>query len=88
MFDMETPAGKFIYKKFEKLKTVYDAMVKDAIESATKDKLLIFTYDDDKTSFTGDMANELLYKFPDKVILIGRKRSGEVKICFGADIVM
>jgi len=80
ILNQETPAGKFIYQKFEKLKTVYDAMVKDAIESATKDKLLIFTYDDDKTSFTGDMANELLYKFPDKVILIGRKKDEDVRM--------
>ena len=30
-------------------------------------------------SFTGDLSNELLSKFRDKVIIIAREKSGEMK---------
>ena len=55
-------------------------MLKSAVKAATRDKLFVFTYDDDKMSFTGDIANELLYKFPDKVILVGRKKDDDVRM--------
>ena len=45
-----------------------------------KEKILVYTYSDDKMSFTGDLANELLYKFPDKVIIVGRKKNDEVRM--------
>ena len=31
-------------------------------------------------SFTGDLANELLYKYPDKIILVGRKKNDDVRM--------
>ncbi|MBI2208425.1 DHH family phosphoesterase [Candidatus Woesearchaeota archaeon] len=80
ILDQETAAGKFIYRRFEKLNKTYDNMLKDALKAATKDKLLVFTYDDDKMSFTGDIANELLYKFPDKIILVGRRKDDDVRM--------
>lgn len=80
ILNQETAAGKFIYKRFEKLNKIYDDMLKDAVKAATKDNLLVFTYDDNKMSFTGDIANELLYKFPDKVILVGRKKDDDVRM--------
>ena len=80
ILNQETAAGRFIYKRFEKLNKIYDDMLKDAVKAATEDNLLVFTYDDDKMSFTGDIANELLYKFPDKVILVGRKKDDDVRM--------
>ena len=43
-------------------------------------QLLVFIYPDDKMSLTGELSNELLYKFPDKVIIVGRKKNEEVKM--------
>jgi single-stranded DNA-specific DHH superfamily exonuclease len=31
-------------------------------------------------SFTGDLSNELLYRFPDKIILVGRKKGEDVRM--------
>ena len=31
-------------------------------------------------SFTGDLSNELLFRFPKRVILVGREKNGEVKL--------
>ena len=80
ILNQETAAGKFIYRRFEKLNKIYEDMLKDALKAATNDKLLVFTYDDDKMSFTGDIANELLYKFPDKIILVGRRKDDDVRM--------
>ncbi len=41
--------------------------------------MLVYTYTDDKMSFTGDLSNELVYLFPKKVIIIARSKSGEMK---------
>ncbi|MBI2135223.1 DHH family phosphoesterase [Candidatus Woesearchaeota archaeon] len=80
ILNQETAAGKFIYKRYEKLNKIYNDMLKSAVKAATRDKLLVFTYEDDKMSFTGDIANELLYQFPDKVILVGRKKDDDVRM--------
>jgi len=45
----------------------------------TKDKLLVHVYSDVNTAFTAELSNELLYKHPDKIIIVGRERNGEVK---------
>lgn len=31
-------------------------------------------------SFTSDISNELLYKFPEKIIIVGRKKEDEVRM--------
>lgn len=75
-----TPQGKFIYKRYQKIGKVYDELIEDAKKQGKKKgKLLVYTYTDDKMSFTGDLSNELVYLFPKKVIIIGRSKSGEMK---------
>jgi single-stranded DNA-specific DHH superfamily exonuclease len=44
-----------------------------------KDKVFVFTYSDDTLSLTKDVANELLYRLKDKVVVMGRKRGGDVR---------
>ena len=46
-------------------------MLKEAIKGVKKeDKFLIFKYPDSKMSFTGELSNELLYRYNDKIIII------------------
>ncbi|MCH8004532.1 MAG: DHH family phosphoesterase [Nanoarchaeota archaeon] len=80
ILNQETPRGKFIFKRYEKIKKSYDDLFKSAMKEFCKGKLLVFTYSDDKMSFTGDLANELLYKFPDKIIIVGRKKDDDVRM--------
>jgi len=79
ILEQKTSAGKYLYKKYEKIKKEYDSILNDILKKVTNEKLLVYTYTIKNTSFTGDLSNELLYRFPDKVILIGREKSGEVK---------
>jgi single-stranded DNA-specific DHH superfamily exonuclease len=72
-----TSQGKFIYKKYETINKQYEEVLKDV--KVTDDKIILYTYKDDKMSFTADLSNELLYKYPDRIIIVGREKSGEVK---------
>jgi single-stranded DNA-specific DHH superfamily exonuclease len=76
----KTPRGKFIYKRFDKINTQYVELLDDAVKKVSDDKLLIYIYSENKMSFNGDLANELLHKFPDKIIIVGREKSGEVRL--------
>lgn len=80
ILNQETAKGKFIFKRYEKINNLYADLLDSAVKMAGKEKLLVFTYSDDKMSFTGDLANELLYRFPDKIILVGRMKDDDVRI--------
>ena len=76
----ETSRAKFIIRRYDKIKASYDELLNDAIKAKSDDGLLIFTYPSTKMSFTGDLSNELLYKFPDKLIIVGREKDDEVRM--------
>jgi single-stranded DNA-specific DHH superfamily exonuclease len=78
----ETPQGKFIYKRYEQIKEKYDLLLKLAKKRANKGGVIVFEYTDKDMSFTAEISNELLYLHPDKVIVIAREKSGEMKCSF------
>ncbi len=85
----ETAQGRYIYKRFAKINEEYEALLKEAGKSATDDDFLVYTYDDNKMSFSGDLANELIYMHPDKLIIAARRKSGEYKCSFRSnDLVL
>ncbi|MBC8495182.1 DHH family phosphoesterase [archaeon] len=73
-----TPGGKYLYKKYESFNQEYKRLLNDA--KPTKEKLLLYIYTYSNTAVTSDLSNELLHKFPDKFILVGRIKSEEVKM--------
>ncbi len=80
ILNQETPRGKFLYKNFEKVDKLYQKMFKDAVKSGEGKDYLFYTYPYDKMSLSSDLSNELLHNFPDKLILIGRKKEKEVVV--------
>lgn len=74
-----TPRGKFIYKRFAVINKMYEKLLKEAESSVGKDPIINYIYQDGKISFTADLSNEMLYRHPEKVTIIGRRKSGEVK---------
>ena len=76
----ETPKGKFISKYSNKINKIYHSLLEKSLKEATEDKILLFIYPDSKISFTSDLANELLYRYPKKLIIIGRETNEEVKL--------
>ena len=75
----DTPRAKYLYKKHTKIDKDYNKLLKEIVKKVTDDKILVYTYPDAKMSFTKELSNELLYRYPNKVIIIGREKSGEVK---------
>jgi len=80
ILEHKSPRGNFIYKRFDKIDKEYKELLNEAIKKASEDKLLIYIYDAKRMSFTGDLSNELIYRYPDKIILVGREKDGEVRM--------
>lgn len=76
----ETSAGRYLYKKYERNNDDYQILLKKALEQKSDDNLLVFEYLHGKISFTKDLANELLHRNPEKIIIIAREKSEEVKM--------
>src|SRR3989338_8771181 len=81
ILNQETAQGRFIYKRYEQVNNLYEPLLDDVLKTAekAKDNLVIFTYKDDKSSFTSDLSNEAIYKYPNKIILIAREKNDEMK---------
>lgn len=80
ILEQTTAQGRFIYKRFEKINKEYEELVNESTKHVTKDRLLIYIYKENKMSFSGDLSNELIYRYPDKIIIIGREKSGEIRL--------
>ena len=74
-----TPPGKFILKRFEKINTKYQVLLKEALKKKPHGKFLVFTYEADQWSFTSELSNELAHNHPSKVIIVCREKGGEYK---------
>ncbi len=79
ILEKTTPQGKYIYKNFKKINKKYEEMLNNALEHGNEtEKMLVYHYADKKMSFTGDLANELLYRSK-KVVVVCRQKNGEMK---------
>ena len=74
ILDEKTPQGKFILKHSKKFFNNYEQVVNSICN--TDEKLIAFKYQNDKMAFSSMLSNEILYKHPDKFILICREKSG------------
>lgn len=80
ILNSETPAGKYIFKRYNEIHKQYVELRDLALKQKQKKDMIVFTYKHDKMSFTKEIANEFLHRFPDKIIVIAREKSGEMKM--------
>ena len=71
--------GRFLWKKYHKLALPYETELERAKNTPPMDTLLCYEYDNEEMTFTSELSNELLIRFPDKVILVARKHDGSYK---------
>ena len=78
----ETSQVHYLWKRFDEVNEVYEELLGEAVElfEKEKSKLVVYIYKENKLSLSGDLSNELLYKFPEKVLIISRQKSGEMKM--------
>lgn len=63
---------------FEKNIKKYEKLKKSALKKISEEKLFVFIYRN-KSPFSADLANELIYLFPEKIILIAKEEDNEIK---------
>lgn len=81
ILNQQSPQGKYLYKRFENIDGKYQPLLQQAKKQVQKIKgpLLLFIYTEQAWSFTSELASELLHLYPNKIILVARKKSGEIK---------
>jgi hypothetical protein len=79
ILNQTTSRGKFLFKRYAHLASKYEALLLRAKNAAQQGHILLFIYEDDSMSLTSDLSNELLYLFPEHLILIARRHNGEYK---------
>lgn len=78
ILEQSTSRGRLLFKRYSYVNKPYEKLLETA-KKAKNDKMLVFVYKH-QTSFTGDLSNELLYLFPDSVIVVGRERQDAIKL--------
>lgn len=71
-------AIKFLMKKYLPLKKKYDVLLEAALKKSSEDPILLFLYQAD-TSLTKELSNNVQHKEPEKLVIICRDKSGEMK---------
>ena len=74
-----TSRGKFLWKRFQLIYGKYKLLLTDARRSVTRSSILAFTYSEAHWSFTADLSNELIARYPKKIVIVGRLKSGSYK---------
>jgi len=65
----ESKKNYAIHKRFKEINKKYNLLLKKASSSADSGKILFFKYSGD-LSISADLSNGLMYKFPDKIIVV------------------
>lgn len=78
LLEQKHSQAKLIMKKYEKLLREYEELLNQAKEQKEEESI-IFKYENNTTSYTPDLSNELLYLYPNKTIFIARESSGSYK---------
>lgn len=77
ILEQSSPQGKFLWKRYEKVKKCYEKEKESALKSyKEEDPLFVHTYTTKEFSVTKDLANELSYLHPEKVLVLARERTG------------
>ncbi|MBL7147868.1 MAG: hypothetical protein ISS82_03520 [Nanoarchaeota archaeon] len=81
ILEQKTARGNFIYKQAQKMKKEYEYLLEDIIENVDPNKrFIIYVYTTNKNSYTSMLSNELLHKFKDKIIIVGREKKDEIRM--------
>lgn len=80
LLNKTTEGAIFVYDRYEKLNKEYLELKKQAESKATRSKILLFIYEVTKTSFNTELATELSYKYPNKMIILAREKDDVYKL--------
>lgn len=76
IINQTTSRGKFLYKKYLSVNKKYEELLNQV--KIDDEKLLVFRYHESNLAISSQLSNELLFKYPDKIIIVIREKSGEL----------
>jgi len=75
-----TAKGRFLWRKYETLIDEYNVILNAAKQAALQSgNILLYLYDDAEHAFTSELSNELMIRYPERVVFLGRKHDGFIK---------
>ena len=80
ILNMTTKRGKEIYQKYDRVNKLYIKLLNEALNSSTKDKLFLHLYVSSSITFNQELANELIYKLPKKIVVVGREKDNMMRL--------
>ncbi len=78
ILNQDNARARFIFRRHEQIEREYRMLLAQAKKRVGK-KTVIYIYPDSKIAFSSDLANEMAYLHPDKLVIIGREKNGEIK---------
>ncbi len=79
ILNKKSEQGRHIYKYAHKIESDYKELLNKALRIKAEDGLILFEYTHVKYSFTGEIANHLIYKNKDKIVLVAREKNDQMK---------
>ena len=86
IMEQTTPRGKFIWRYFRKHYRIYEKLIAEALgHYKEEDPIFLYVYPSDKLSLSADLAMELIYRYPEKIVMVAREKNGEIKLSIRAN---
>ncbi|MFT4310317.1 MAG: DHH family phosphoesterase [Candidatus Woesearchaeota archaeon] len=79
LLEQSSAPAVFLYKRYKSMKKQYDVLWQQAQCCVSDDPVMLFMYTQANTSFTAWLSNELVYRNPQKLVIIARLSNGEYK---------
>ena len=80
ILNQTTSQGRFIYKHYEKMNNKYEKAIEEASKHIDGEHFLIYIYHSTEDSFTSIISNELIYRNPNRIIIIARIKGEKVSL--------
>ncbi len=83
LLNEESEQAKYVMKRYRKFSDSYDRLLEEGEKCFDEnDGLLVFTYPGHEVSLSGELSNELLFRHPEKIIIVARHHDEKMKTSF------
>lgn len=79
LLDASDRVGSFLQRRVARINQEYQQLLCVSERSVSEDPLIVFEYDQQTTSLTAHLSNQLLHKYPHKVIVVARRKDDEYR---------
>ncbi|MEK6963991.1 MAG: hypothetical protein AABX70_06175, partial [Nanoarchaeota archaeon] len=77
MLEQTSEPGRFVYKRYLPFREEYERILNSI--PISEELFIAHIYENAGNAYSAEISNELMYRYPDKTFLIGRKNQGDVR---------